>query len=1006
MSLQVWIPMTGSINNQGLSNVSASVTGVSSTTSGKIANNCANFASGNYIKLSNIDFINKKNPIISIAFWLKTTSTSTMTYFCDRTNTGDGISIFHMNTTLRFDLGGAQTSLSHGANFANWTHVCLTADGKTKKLYINGVLKASADYTNAQVNIGDAITIGGSSPNTTNTAPNTNYFVGQLQDYRIYDHALSQKEVRELSKGLAAHYQLKGIGTPNFLEGSGKYILNSPLVRNASDVSNMSDSYKYYDTTDLKVVITTAGTYTFVVESDGTPSTHKTTGATASERRFSMWLHDQSANKHYIWTNPTTAADGRHYGTMSLAAGTYRIRTNLYASDNVDYTVKIWNMKVIQGEFNPKDNWCPHTNDAAYTSMAIADILGTDTSGFGNHLNTVGTPIISSDSTRYENCIDFNQAGYLRNNFGLVTTAFTVSFWINMPASTDAQHFVFGTHDNWTNNGFSAWRDVGKTAYSVLMRSSAESAHLGVSLAPTAGEWTHAAYVYTGTELIHYRDGVEIYRKTYGLNGTVSHPVMYLGNSTFNGAATSEIDESMMSDFRFYATALSADDVANLYKSAAAVDNEYNFYTYELNEAGASNIKKNGMTNFNSFSDTAPIHDMKLMSLDDGSAWARIHWLDVSSTSSWFTTAEVAECSAANRYSRMGIVDKFKSYKIPEGYTKIEYIESNGTQVINTDYYWTSEVVKIEMDATITSNSASQSLFGNEEPYSGGRYFSIVPHGTNGTYGYYVGSNSPLVSGIATCTVGTRFKLECETNASKLFTVKVNGTLKTSATYSGTVMGYGNTTSTNANRGKIYIFSNHNSGSSGDSPIQQVGGMRLYSFKMYDNGALVRDFIPVKKSDGTVGLFDMVNQVFHGNIGTGTFAAGGVTESQEAESGVYEFLLKHPRLSATNFNRWRQASSPNDTVVVGLQKLNTAWNTHFGGIRKGTSGTSVYNCDTGGTWFAPIGQTAGWTNASIPGADGSQQKEIELWVRIDLLPNQTKFDIYQKFISAKNFIEL
>lgn len=175
---------------------------------------------------------------------------------------------------------------------------------------------------------------------------------------------------------------------------------------------------------------------------------------------------------------------------------------------------------------------------------------------------------------------------------------------------------------------------------------------------------------------------------------------------------------------------------------------------------------------------------------------------------------------------------------------------------------------------------------------------------------------------------------------------------------------------------------------------------------MYDNGALVRDFIPVKKSDGTVGLFDMVNQVFHGNIGTGTFAAGGVTESQEAESGVYEFLLKHPKLSATNFNRWRQASSPNDTVVVGLQKLNTAWNTHFGGIRKGTSGTSVYNCDTGTTWFAPIGQTAGWTNSSIPGADGSQQKEIELWVRIDLLPNQTKFDIYQKFISAKNFIEL
>jgi hypothetical protein len=112
----------------------------------------------------------------------------------------------------------------------------------------------------------------------------------------------------------------------------------------------------------------------------------------------------------------------------------------------------------------------------------------------------------------------------------------------------------------------------------------------------------------------------------------------------------------------------------------------------------------------------------------------------------------------------MNLVDHFKVYEpLPEGYTTIEYIESTGTQHIDTNWYWISENTKIEMDATVVSNGSSQSLFGNEEPFSGGRYFSVVPHGSNGTYSYYVGSNSPLQSGVKTCNVGERFTMECQT---------------------------------------------------------------------------------------------------------------------------------------------------------------------------------------------------------------------------------------------------
>jgi hypothetical protein len=115
--------------------------------------------------------------------------------------------------------------------------------------------------------------------------------------------------------------------------------------------------------------------------------------------------------------------------------------------------------------------------------------------------------------------------------------------------------------------------------------------------------------------------------------------------------------------------------------------------------------------------------------------------------------------------------------------------------------------------------------------------------------------------------------MECETTEDKLFTLKVNNVMKASATYSGTVKGYFNTTSTNASKGKIYIFANHNSSSSGASPIQQVGGMKLYGFRMWDNDILVRYFVPCKNSSNIVGLYEVVEGKFY-TTSVGTFTAG------------------------------------------------------------------------------------------------------------------------------------
>lgn len=55
---------------------------------------------------------------------------------------------------------------------------------------------------------------------------------------------------------------------------------------------------------------------------------------------------------------------------------------------------------------------------------------------------------------------------------------------------------------------------------------------------------------------------------------------------------------------------------------------------------------------------------------------------------------------------------------------------------------------------------------------------------------------------------------------------------------------------------------------------------RLYYFKIYENGTLIRDFIPCyRKNDNVIGLYDAVNDVFYLNQGTNNFIKGSNMDS-------------------------------------------------------------------------------------------------------------------------------
>lgn len=786
------------------------------------------------------------------------------------TNTGMGLTIKYVSATTGYlscntGNGSSRTYNTYcGSTLlkANtWYHVGFTYDGSTIKFYVNSNLDGTYDYS-GQSNPADYIHVFTWSSND-NTYDRTLYsgykLNGYMNDFRIYDHVLSKKEIKLLSQGLFAHYQLKGMGATNYLKGAGKFTKDSPLVRRASDTSVMNDSYIYHEWSpnDIFAVLPSAGTYTLSVECDGVGAAHPTSGTTASQRLFSFFLQNTSTGTHYHFAM-SKGADGRWYSTRTdLVAGTYKFRTNLYAADNVDYTLKFWNMKVSAGNYNPSDTWCPHSEDELYTNLGLALANEPDCSGFGNNATKSGILEIISGSPRYGRCYRFAGSQYIacgRNT--MVTDELTVSCWAYSDNWRNAADIIScaegGGWDFWPNGSGCMTMEVRRNGGYI-------TGVFPTALANWSNGWHHIVGVYDGYKVEIYVDGV---KGTTSETTTTKYPIQYHEtNGLFIGAAAGASETTPankyfvgnISDVRFYGTALSASDIVDLYKNSASLIKDGKLMAYELQENKRNTIDKDGVVATGGFNDKAiPTYDMKIKALDDGSTWARIHHLDVTSDKEWFTSdTEVAKCTDKhNRYSRMGIVDKYKTgseYEfmltypsmkktVPAGYTELEYIEATGTQFINTGV---TGHARWEFDIQFTNTTKRQLMgyWGSQDEYWGCQ--------TDGKYGLFAGSTIGVAGGRDTIVHDFQQGAATLWVQNQTYNIGGHATLGSNQYQLFNIMGAGSGYECCA---------------------------KLWRCKCIQNGSLIRDFIPaMRNSDGVIGLIDVVNNVFYTNAGSGYF---------------------------------------------------------------------------------------------------------------------------------------
>ena len=173
---------------------------------------------------------------------------------------------------------------------------------------------------------------------------------------------------------------------------------------------------------------------------------------------------------------------------------------------------------------------------------------------------------------------------------------------------------------------------------------------------------------------------------------------------------------------------------------------------------------------------------------------------------------------------------------LPAGYTKIEYLESDGNSYIDTGFK-PNQDTRVVCDAQYNSTTLSQFLFGCRTS-SSTNMFGIYTSSTNNSF---IGVYNATQLAFSVSDLQSKRRFDQNKNVCKI------GDKELSATYASF-----------ASSLNMYLFACNVAGET-----LYCSHLRLYSCKIYDNGTLVRDFIPAMNASGEAGLYDLTNDVWY-----------------------------------------------------------------------------------------------------------------------------------------------
>ena len=584
MALQVWLPLNGDTHNQGLIG-SLDVYSSNSYTDGKIGS--AITCSDSYPLYTT--YSPKRPNNFSVCAWIYRDNDDSWQYALsesriDSTETGYGL---HLNykqwvfSNVKVSAGEIQIN--------KWHHVALTID--TNMLitsYLDGHVVESKQCVRVPT-YDEATGLGISCFRYDNN--NIYRFKGRINDYRYYDHCLSPKEVKEIAKGLVLHYPL-----------------NDAYVEETVNLGNTSASYSNM-TDGLEFTANSwggdAGTVTYYKSGGYNNLPYKVYHKTASGNGgiFSKTANDISivAGKTYtmsIWVkasrnflgdsysfniNGVTSSDDNHYITYSKQfpfttewtrisrtftatesdAGMYGEMSIIYDNWDTDYYVYFSGFQIEE-----KDHATPYTPNTRNETTVY------DCSGYQNNGTITGSLSCSADSPRYKTCIETNASQIIHAPIGngIPSSDLTVACWVKRPETIDSNSMRCWLQPPSGNNQRFYFRILPQGNTAIFNIGFGVNGYGNKTVDAT---WHHLAATTSsdGKTISVYVDGILTNTGTeenaFNLAGDLKLATNFIGK---------------MSDFRFYRTALSAEDIKELYDTSAYVSDNGTLLTYNLEE--------------------------------------------------------------------------------------------------------------------------------------------------------------------------------------------------------------------------------------------------------------------------------------------------------------------------------------------------------------------------------------------------------------------------------------
>ena len=579
MSLKVWMPLNKSFENQGLSNTTYTIDipsggTVVAFTEGKFGW-CLNSVSIDIIvTVPSLASMLANGKSYSLACWVKVSNKATNSWVIKLGTNSCGL--WWAASEARWvwnenDNGKRCANPTISSDTTNWHHLVTTvtksSDGSTTvaRHYVDG--KPAASYekhtwdNSANVQpAGNIITI--------------NPMAAYLSDIRLYDHCLSEKEVKQLSLGLVLHYPLNrgGWGQENL------------IVTNSMTPTSGTSGWSSAGTGWANTNVTSSGasnghaircTYSGTTQTSGgihhPTGVDKTTLANGATYTLSARIRASKACtasfQNELMTKGNTinlTTNGQVYSYSCAIDNTKTYQSNVIYVRAADATQNMWiECDWIKLEAGDKATpWCPNSLDTLASVIGLNSTVEYDASGFCYNGTRSGAFDWSSDTPRYH-VSTFFTSNTTKIQAPLVLTAptaITMACWVKssstgkdnyqMPLNIDAGAYEFSIPNNGQfRQGFyvNGSRYVGNYGAVNLLDSN----------------WHHIAATFDGANIKRYIDGQLV--NTTAASGVLNTSSAVYISTYGNGTSYGNIN-MYESDVRIYVTALSATDIRLLYE--------------------------------------------------------------------------------------------------------------------------------------------------------------------------------------------------------------------------------------------------------------------------------------------------------------------------------------------------------------------------------------------------------------------------------------------------------